>query len=124
MSTWRSINHTLSSKTEAEVLEMLLLERQTQKRVTILERLHQRYTTLRAARERIEIMKEATKWNHSSLCWSSARLITWRGTDMNILLLCLLMGAGVVATIVVITIYVEFFLDWLPNNWKKKHAWV
>jgi hypothetical protein len=61
MSTWRSINHTLSSKTEAEVLEMLLLERQTQKRVTILERLHQRYTTLRAARERIEIMKEATK---------------------------------------------------------------
>mgnify|MGYP000426171526 FL=1 len=30
---------------------------------------------------------------------------------MNILLLCLLMGAGVVATIVVITIYVEFFLD-------------
>jgi hypothetical protein len=61
LSTWRSINHTLSSKTEAEVLEMLLLERQTQKRVTILELLHQRYTTLRAARERIEIMKEATK---------------------------------------------------------------
>jgi hypothetical protein len=30
---------------------------------------------------------------------------------MNILLLCLLMGVGVVATIVVITIYVEFFLD-------------
>lgn len=30
---------------------------------------------------------------------------------MNILLLCLLMGAGVVTTIVVITIYVEFFLD-------------
>jgi hypothetical protein len=40
---------------------MLLLEQQTQKRITILERLHQRYTTLRAARERIEIMKEATK---------------------------------------------------------------
>ena len=61
MTTWRSINHTLSSKSEAEVLEMLLLEQQTQKRITILERLHQRYTTLRAARERIEIMKEATK---------------------------------------------------------------
>jgi len=61
MSTWRSINHTLSSKTEAEVLEMLLLEQQTQKRITILERLHQRYNTLRVARERIELMKEATK---------------------------------------------------------------
>ena len=61
MSTWRSINHTLSSKTEAEVLEMLNLERAGAKRITILERLHQRYTTLRAARERIELMKEATK---------------------------------------------------------------
>lgn len=61
MSTWRSINHSLSSKTEAEVLEMLLLEQQTQKRVTILERLHQRYNTLRVARERIELLQEATK---------------------------------------------------------------
>jgi len=61
LTTWRSINHTLSSKTEAEVLEMLLLEQQTQKRITILERLHQRYNTLRVARERIELMKEATK---------------------------------------------------------------
>jgi hypothetical protein len=61
MSTWRSINHTLSSKTEAEVLEMLNLERAGAKRITILERLHQRYTTLRAARERIELMKEAIK---------------------------------------------------------------
>jgi hypothetical protein len=61
MSTWRSINHTLSSKTEAEVLELLDAERAGQKRVTILERLHQRYNTLRVARERIELMKEATK---------------------------------------------------------------
>ena len=61
MTTWRSINHTLSSKTEAEVLEMLNLERAGAKRITILERLHQRYTTLRAARERIELMKEAIK---------------------------------------------------------------
>jgi hypothetical protein len=40
---------------------MLDAERNGAKRVTILERLHQRYTTLRAARERIELMKEATK---------------------------------------------------------------
>jgi len=30
---------------------------------------------------------------------------------INIGLICLLMGLGVVATVVVITIYVEFFLD-------------
>jgi hypothetical protein len=40
---------------------MLLLEQQTQKRITILERLHQRYNTLRVARERIELLQEATK---------------------------------------------------------------
>ena len=47
--------------TESEVLAMLTAERQSSKRVTVLERLHQRYTTLRAARERAEILKEATK---------------------------------------------------------------
>jgi hypothetical protein len=61
LTTWRSINHTLSSKTEAEVLELLNDERVGQRRITILERLHQRYNTLRVARERIELMKEATK---------------------------------------------------------------
>jgi len=61
LTTWRSINHTLSSKTEAEVLEMLNDERNGQRRITILERLHQRYNTLRVARERIELLKEATK---------------------------------------------------------------
>jgi hypothetical protein len=40
---------------------MLDAERNGAKRITILERLHQRYTTLRAARERIELMKEAIK---------------------------------------------------------------
>ena len=61
MSTWRSINHTLSSKTEAEVLQMLNEERAGQRRLTILARLHQRYNTLRVARERIELLKEAAK---------------------------------------------------------------
>lgn len=61
MSTWRSINHSLSSKTEEEVLQMLNDEMATKRRITILERLHQRYNTLRVARERIELMKEATK---------------------------------------------------------------
>jgi hypothetical protein len=44
---------------ETKVLEMLIEERADAKRVAVLERLHQRYTTLRAARERIEILQEA-----------------------------------------------------------------
>jgi len=44
---------------EIKVLEMLTEERTDAKRVAVLERLHQRYTTLRAARERIEILQEA-----------------------------------------------------------------
>lgn len=61
MLSWRKLNDQLSTMTEQQVLEMLNAERQTGKRVTVLERLHQRYTTLRAARERAEILKEATK---------------------------------------------------------------
>ena len=45
--------------TEAQVLSMLDSERAGLRRVSILERLHQRYTMLRAARERMEILKEA-----------------------------------------------------------------
>lgn len=56
---WRELNRKLSSFSEAEVLAMLNEERAGSKRVTILERLHQRYTMLRAARERIELLQEA-----------------------------------------------------------------
>jgi len=31
------------------------------KRVTVIQRLHQRFTMLRAARERVELLKQATK---------------------------------------------------------------
>ena len=61
MLSWRKLNDQLSTMTEQQVLDLLINERQTGKRVTVLERLHQRYTTLRAARERAEILKEATK---------------------------------------------------------------
>jgi hypothetical protein len=47
--------------TEDQVLQMLNDERIGARRVTILERLHQRYTMLRSARERVEILKEAVK---------------------------------------------------------------
>lgn len=58
---WRKLNDKLSTMSEQEVLSLLTEERQAAKRVTVLERLHQRYTTLRAARERAEILKEAIK---------------------------------------------------------------
>ena len=44
---------------EEQVLDLLNKERAGNARVSILERLHQRYTTLRATRERREILREA-----------------------------------------------------------------
>ena len=57
--TWRSLNDYLPTLSEEEVLGMLNNERQTLKRVSVLERMHQRYNTLRVARERLELLKEA-----------------------------------------------------------------
>ena len=59
--TWRKLNAELRTLDEVKVLQMLTDEREVGKRVAILERLHQRYTTLRAARERIEILHEARR---------------------------------------------------------------
>ena len=58
---WRELNKKLNLLSESEVLELLEAERAGQHRVTFLERLHQRYTALRTARERIELLQEATK---------------------------------------------------------------
>ncbi len=58
---WRWLNEHLSAMTETEVLDLLNEERRVHKRVTVLERLHQRYCALRDARERIEILKEAVR---------------------------------------------------------------
>ena len=57
--TWRKLNEELKTFDEQKVLEMLTHERVNAKRVVVLERLHQRYTTLRASRERIELLQEA-----------------------------------------------------------------
>jgi len=59
MTTWRSLNAELRTLDETRVLEMLTEERVNQRRVSVLERLHQRYNTLRVSRERIEILQEA-----------------------------------------------------------------
>ena len=58
---WRELNKKLNLLSESEVLELLEAERAGQRRVTFLERLHQCYTALRTARERIELLQEATK---------------------------------------------------------------
>jgi hypothetical protein len=46
---------------EEDVLKLLNEERVGAKRATVLQRLHQRYNTLRVARERIELLKGATQ---------------------------------------------------------------
>jgi hypothetical protein len=61
MLSWRKLNDQLSGMTEQQVLDMLNAERQNARRISVLERLHQRFTTLRAARERAEILQEAIK---------------------------------------------------------------
>ena len=57
--TWRKLNSELKTFDEQKVLDMLTHERAHAKRVVVLERLHQRYTMLRASRERIELLQEA-----------------------------------------------------------------
>ena len=59
--TWRSLNNQLSRMSEEDVLRLLNEERVGAKRVSVLERLHQRYNTLRVARERLELLKGATQ---------------------------------------------------------------
>lgn len=53
---WREINKALPELDEDAVLRLLDKERKGEQRVTVLIRLHQRYTMLRAARERTEIL--------------------------------------------------------------------
>jgi hypothetical protein len=58
---WRALNDVLTSKSEEEILAMLNHERAHFKRVSIMQRLHQRYCALRDARERHEILSEAIR---------------------------------------------------------------
>ena len=58
---WRSLTDILSTLSEEDVLDLLKSERKGEKRWSIIQRLHQRYTILRATRERDELHKEATK---------------------------------------------------------------
>lgn len=59
--TWRKLNERMATLSEDEVMEMLEYERTHDKRVKMLLRLHQRANSLRVARERIELLKEAVR---------------------------------------------------------------
>jgi hypothetical protein len=59
--TWRSLNEALSSLSEFEVKVLLDAEIEGPKRVKVIERLHQRYNTLRVARERQELIPATSK---------------------------------------------------------------
>ena len=50
--TWRSLNDSLAAMSEPQVKELLDQELKGARRIKMLERLHQRYNTLRVARER------------------------------------------------------------------------
>lgn len=58
---WRELNKNLSALSEDQVKALLDAEVAGAKRVTMIERLHQRYSAMRASRERIELLREATR---------------------------------------------------------------
>ena len=56
---WRSLNAKLNTLEEDEVYILLQAERVGERRLSVLQRLHQRYNALRVARERAELISEA-----------------------------------------------------------------
>lgn len=54
--TWRELNKIINHKTEDELKEMIVQEFETYKRASVLTRLHQKFTALRAVREREELV--------------------------------------------------------------------
>ena len=58
MLNWRNLNQQLPALTEDEVKALLAQECDGMRRATIMVRLHQRYTALRASRERQELLSD------------------------------------------------------------------
>lgn len=55
---YRAIVRALGSMTEDELKAAITLELAEERRIAVVERLHQRFTSVRARRERAELMKE------------------------------------------------------------------
>jgi hypothetical protein len=53
---WRGLNLALNSRSERQVLAMLNDELAGARRLSLLIRLHQRYSALRTARERVSLL--------------------------------------------------------------------
>ena len=60
MYSWRELNAKLSGMSEDELLGLIEEELNGPKRTTVLVRLHQRYTMVRAGRERTEMLTQST----------------------------------------------------------------
>jgi len=58
---WRTLNAEITGMDEKELVDRIQFELETDRRVTVIERLHQRYTSLRASRERMELFAELAK---------------------------------------------------------------
>jgi hypothetical protein len=56
LNSWRELNHVLHAIPEDELKVMLDHEVLNAKRIAVVERLHQRYCTLRTSRERMELL--------------------------------------------------------------------
>ena len=61
MKTWRKFHLEANEYSEQQLLDLLEEEKTVHKRVKMLERIHQRYSTLRTNRERIELLKIGRK---------------------------------------------------------------
>jgi len=57
MYSWRELNANIAQMGEQELIDLMDEELKSAKRTTVLVRLHQRYTMVRAARERDEMLK-------------------------------------------------------------------
>ena len=57
LANWRDFNDLLATIPEADLKEMLVYEVKHENRKSFVERLHQRYNTVRTMRERDELMK-------------------------------------------------------------------
>ena len=61
MKTWRKFHLEANEYSEQQLLDLLEEEKTVHKREKMLERIHQRYCTLRTNRERIELLKFGRK---------------------------------------------------------------
>lgn len=59
LKTWRTLNHHLHLLNEEQLKVLLDMEIAGKRRYEVLKRLHQRYSTERTNRERIEILRVA-----------------------------------------------------------------